>query len=59
MSGSSQVSFGDEQPASVPVYVKSEDCPVYGVFTIIVLMREPVKQLFEANPPAAATSVKQ
>jgi hypothetical protein len=25
---------------------------VLGVFTIIVLMREPVKQLFGANPPA-------
>jgi hypothetical protein len=30
---------------------------VLGVFTIIVLMREPVKQLFVANPPAIAADM--
>ena len=32
---------------------------VLGVFTIMVLMREPVKQLFGASPPAAVADVKQ
>lgn len=32
---------------------------VLGVFTIVVLMQEPVKQLFGANPPVAAADVKQ
>jgi hypothetical protein len=32
---------------------------VLGVFTIMVLMREPVKQLFAANPPVTAADVKQ
>jgi hypothetical protein len=31
---------------------------VLGVFTIIVLMQEPVKLLFGANPPTTATNVK-
>jgi hypothetical protein len=32
---------------------------VLGVFTIIVLMQEPVKQLFGVNPPVIAADVKQ
>jgi hypothetical protein len=32
---------------------------VLGVFTIIVLMREPVKQLFGVHPPATAAGVQQ
>ena len=32
---------------------------VLGVFTLIVLMREPVKQLFGANPPAVPPSVQK
>jgi hypothetical protein len=32
---------------------------VLGVFTIIVLMREPVKQLFGVNPPAIAPDVQK
>jgi len=32
---------------------------VLGVFTIIVLMQEPVKQLFGANPPVTTADVKQ
>ena len=32
---------------------------VLGVFTIIVLMQEPVKQMFGVNPPVAAPSVKE
>jgi hypothetical protein len=31
---------------------------VLGVFTILVLVREPVKQLFGANPPAAPATVQ-
>ena len=31
---------------------------VLGVFTILVLVREPVKQLFDANPPAASAKVQ-
>jgi len=32
---------------------------VLGVFTIIVLMREPVKQLFGVNPPAVASNMQK
>jgi hypothetical protein len=32
---------------------------VLGVFTIIVLMREPVKQLFGVNPPAVPSNVQK
>jgi hypothetical protein len=32
---------------------------VLGVFTIITLTREPVKQLFGANPPAIAPDVQK
>jgi len=32
---------------------------ILGVFTIIVLMREPVKQLFGVNPPVATAGMKQ
>ncbi len=32
---------------------------VLGVFTIMVLMREPVKQLFGVNPPAVAVNVQK
>jgi hypothetical protein len=31
---------------------------ILGVFTILVLMREPVKQLFGVNPPATAPNLR-